>query len=216
MLTIKIFTVNPIQENCYIVSDETNECVIIDCGVFSDNEEEQIEKYLQQENLLPKVQLFTHGHFDHVMGSNRLFQKFHLKAQLHPADTELYQDCEQQLLRFLRLTRQVTMAPFEGCLTEGHEIKFGTHKLQVIHTPGHTPGGVCFYCAEEHILFSGDSLFLHSIGRTDFPGGDFKTLIDGIQHKLFTLPESTIVYPGHGPSTTIKDELESNPYFRMI
>lgn len=228
MLTIHPFIVNLVQENCYIVSDDTREAVIIDCGASRPSEYAEIETYITSESLTPVAHLLTHAHFDHILGAAWVEQHYGLKPRCHPADLPLLKGLAQQYEDFLRV-------PFRGqqptpgeplaamSVPEGFAfgstpnpsssiITFGTHTLQVIPCPGHTPGGVCFYCEAEHVLFSGDSLFRLSIGRTDLPGGHHWTLIRSLQHLLRTIPSATNVYPGHGPTTTIGTEQAANPY----
>ena len=211
-MTIKPFVVNLIQENCYIVSDETREAVIIDCGAARPNEYEEIENYITTEGLTPVAHLLTHAHFDHILGVAFIQERYGLKPRCHAADLPLLTGLKQQYEDFLRVPFRGQLPTPGEPLTEETPITFGTHTFKVIPCPGHTPGGVCFYCEDEHVLFSGDSLFQLSIGRTDLPGGHHWTLIRSLQHLLRTLPPATTVYPGHGPSTTIGTEQAANPY----
>ena len=213
--TSKSFVVNLVQENCYIVSDESREAVIIDCGAARPGECAEIENYIATEGLTPVAHLLTHAHFDHILGAAFIQERYGLKARCHAADLPLLNGLGRQYEDFLRV-------PFHGQqptpgepLTEETTVTFGTHSLQVIPCPGHTPGGVCLYCEAEHVLFSGDSLFQLSIGRTDLPGGHHWTLIRSLQHLLRTLPPATTVYPGHGPATTIATEKTANPYLSL-
>lgn len=212
MLQIKSFTLNMIEENCYVVSDETNAAVIIDDGAYYPGEAEAINEYVQKQNLRLVRSLATHAHFDHVWGTMNLYETYGLKTDFHTDDVALYDDFEGQMQMFFRRNLPLRPAPAGILLHEGDRIPFGNHELQVIATPGHTPGGICLHCAAEQVLFSGDSLFRGSVGRTDFPGGDHQMLLDSIKSKLLTLPDETVVYPGHGPATTIKNERETNPY----
>ena len=174
MLKIETFVVNMIQENCYIVSDETHETVIIDCGAFYDNDKERIKAYIEKNKLVPVHSIFTHGHFDHIIGSKFLFDTYGIKPEISAKDTDLYYDCEKQLNDFVGLNINLQLPNINKIIDDKYKIKFGTHTLSVISTPGHTPGGVSFYCKEENVLFSGDSLFYCSVGRTDLPGGEAK------------------------------------------
>lgn len=216
MLKIETFVVNMIQENCYIVSDETHETVIIDCGAFYDNDKERIKAYIEKNELVPVHSIFTHGHFDHIIGSKFLFDTYGIKPEIPAKDTDLYYDCEKQLNDFVGLNINLQLPNINKIIDDKYEIKFGTHTLSVINTPGHTPGGVSFYCKEEDVLFSGDSLFYCSVGRTDLPGGDGNVLIEMLKQNILTLPEETTVFPGHGCATSIGFEKENNPYITTL
>ena len=186
MLKIETFVVNMIQENCYIVSDETHETVIIDCGAFYDNDKERIKAYIEKNKLVPVHSIFTHGHFDHIIGSKFLFDTYGIKPEISAKDTDLYYDCEKQLNDFVGLNINLQLPNINKIIDDKYKIKFGTHTLSVISTPGHTPGGVSFYCKEENVLFSGDSLFYCSVGRTDLPGGDGNVLIEMLKQNILT------------------------------
>lgn len=216
MLKIETFVVNMIQENCYIVSDETHETVIIDCGAFYDNDKERIKAYIEKNKLVPVHSIFTHGHFDHIIGSKFLFDTYGIKPEIPAKDTDLYYDCAKQLNDFVGLNINLQLPNINKIIDDKYEIKFGTHTLSVINTPGHTPGGVSFYCKEENVLFSGDSLFYCSVGRTDLPGGDGNVLIEMLKQNILTLPEETTVFPGHGCATSIGFEKENNPYITTL
>lgn len=213
MITIKQFIVNPVQENCYVLSDFTNEAVIIDCGCFDNREWGKIKGYIDNNGLKIKAVLNTHLHFDHVLGNRFPFEDYGIVAQAHHGDLDLYLNIEQQLSMFFGNTfSSINMPQISTSLKNNDLIRFGEHTLQVIETPGHSQGGLCFYCKEESMLWSGDTLFEGSVGRTDLQGGNHATLIRSITDKLLTLPDDTRVYPGHGPYTTIGDEKKYNPY----
>jgi len=209
MLNIKTFEVNPLQENCYVVSDDTNECVIIDCGAFSDEEKQEIVDYIKTNNLKPVHLLATHGHFDHNFGVDAIYNAFGLKVELHRADERLLREMKQQCEAFGLMS---TVTPkIEGFLANNDIVTFGDHKLKVLATPGHTQGGVCYYCEDESTLFSGDTLFRLSIGRTDLPGGSMFMIINSLRF-LCQFPDETRILTGHGPETTIGYECAHNPY----
>lgn len=213
MLTIKTFPVNMLQENCYIVSDETHECVIIDCGAQYSQECKAIQQYIESHQLKPVHLLNTHLHFDHVMGNAFIARTFQLQTEANTRDQFLYDDIESQFQMFMGMSyHEEFPCHIAKDLDENDKVTFGSHTFRIIATPGHTPGGICFYCPEEEVLFSGDSLFKFSIGRTDLPRGNGKDLIYSLQQKVMTLPSSTQVYPGHGPATLIADEKINNPY----
>lgn len=213
MLNIKRFEVNPFQENCYIVSDDSKECVIIDCGAFYDSEREAITSYITSNGLVPKHLLCTHAHIDHCIGNNTIYERFGLKPELHGGDERLMGMLPQQAKMLMQYTLDFDMPPVGKYLTDNDVIEFGSHSLSIIHTPGHTPGGVVYYCKEENIAFSGDTLFRMSIGRTDFYLGDFNAMQESLNTLLTTLPDNTTVYCGHGPQTSIGDEKAMNPYY---
>ena len=212
MLNIKRFIVNMVGENCYIVSDETKEAIIIDDGAFSSEENQAIDKYIESEHLKIEHSIYTHAHFDHIFGCRYLYSKYKLQPELNEQDLFLYNNLSKQIKQILGLnpiswpSSAKEMPPIDRMLKEGDEIKFGTHTFSTIETPGHSPGGVCFYCQEENLLFSGDTIFKHSIGRTDLPKGDYNELIQSIKNKIMKLPASTMICPGHNDTTTIADE----------
>ena len=214
MLNIQRFVVNMIQENCYILWDDTKECAIIDCGAFYPEEKEAIKIFIKEKELHPSLLLNTHLHFDHIFGNPFLYETYGLETQASEKDLPLYQSFPEQLKDFIGLTEYATsMPPIKKFIDDKDTVSFGTHMLQVIATPGNTPGGLDFYCAEENVLFSGDSLFRHSIGRMDFPGGDYSNLVTSLKEKILTLPDDVKILTGHGLSTTIRSEKKENPYF---
>lgn len=214
MIEIKPFTCNFIEENCYVVSDESGEAVIIDCGAFFPEDKTRISDYIAEKALKPVRHLCTHGHFDHVFGAQYCADTFGLSPELSAAEQTTYAAAADQMRAFLHRDFPLSLPTAATPFNDGDTLSFGTHSLRVIATPGHTPGGVCFYCEAEGVLFSGDSLFCREVGRTDLPGGDEANLISALQRLVTTLPESVKVYPGHGPATTIGDERLFNRYIR--
>ena len=214
MITVKRFTCNMLAENCYVMSDDTNEAVIIDCGVMYEDEGTAIIQYIRDNNLNPLHLLCTHGHFDHCMGNGVIYKEFHLKPEVHLKDQYLMENMAQQTADILGVALPMEVPPVGKYLSDSDVITFGNHTLHILHTPGHTPGGVTYYCKEEGIAFSGDTLFRMSIGRTDFEGGSYEQIVHSLQDVLAKLPADTKVYPGHGPETTIADEIRYNPYMR--
>lgn len=214
MLNIQIFTVNFIEENCYVLSDETREAVIVDCGAFFPEEREAIRQYVEKEGLTLRHHLLTHGHFDHIFGAQYIADTFGVLPQLGADDATTYEQAVQQMRAFIHRDMPLSLPPIGAKLNDGDVVNFGSHALRVINTPGHTPGGVCYYCEAEAILVSGDSLFRREIGRCDLPGGNEFQLINGLRQRILTLPEAVKVYPGHGPATTVGEEKTGNPYLR--
>ncbi len=211
MLKIQTFEMNPLHENCYVVSDDTKECVIIDCGAFTESEQEAIITYINKNGLKPAHNLGTHGHLDHHFGDAAILSAFNLLPEVSDGDEVLMQHPKEAALQMLGMDLNIDLPAGELRLTENNTISFGSHALRIIRTPGHSRGSVSFYCAEENVLFTGDTLFKGSIGRTDFPGGSMFQIISSLR-ELAQLPDTTIVYPGHGPQTSIGFELAHNPY----
>ena len=214
MLTVKCFTCNMLSENCYVVSDESRDCVIIDCGAYYPEEGQAIVGYIRQQQLTPRHLLCTHGHFDHCMGNGYIFRAFGLKPRAHQDDSFLMEKMEQQTSDILGIPIHLDVPPVGSYLTDSDTIIFGSHTWQILHTPGHTPGGIVFYDADEHIAFSGDTLFRMSIGRTDFERGSYADMMTSLHMLATQLPADTKIYAGHGPETTMADEIRYNPYLR--
>ncbi|MCU7548604.1 MBL fold metallo-hydrolase [Chitinophagaceae bacterium LB-8] len=214
MLYIQSFTFSPVQENTYILYNDEKQCCIIDPGCYFASEEEELKSFIKDHGLTPVLLLNTHCHLDHIFG-NRFVQKtFGLKLHLHKL--------EKQVLDYGPVSGQMWQLPFDNYdgelvyIDENDVIRLGSEELQVLFTPGHSPGHICFYSKPHKFLIGGDVLFNGSVGRTDLPGGDFATLEQSIKTKLYTLPEDVIVYPGHGDSTTIGEEMKTNPFVSMI
>lgn len=212
MIHIQKFTFNPYQENTYLLYDQTGECVIIDPGMYGANEEKELADFIQEHELTPVLLLNTHCHIDHVLGNHFIHETYGLVPKFHenelPLLIEVQNYAPQMGIRY-------EVSPIaEEFLTETDEITFGKQRLKLIFAPGHSPGHLCYYHAEQAFLIGGDVLFYHSIGRTDLPGGNHQQLLDSIQNNIYTLPASTVVYPGHGPETTIGEEKVSNPFIQ--
>ena len=212
MLKIKSFVFSPIQENTYLLYNEFNDCIIIDPGCYFPEEQDELHAFITQSRLKPWMLLNTHCHLDHVFGNKFVAETYQLTLQLH--------EKEKLLLDYAPTSGLMYNMPFDNYvgeyiyLKEGDIIKLGEDELRVIEAPGHSPGHICFYCAKQNFIISGDVLFNRSIGRTDLPGGDHQTLINNIRKKLFVLPDETVVYSGHGPVTTIGQEKAENPFLQ--
>lgn len=212
-MKIKRFEFNMFPVNCYVVWDETNEAAIIDPGCFYDEEKQALKNFIENNHLTVKHLLNTHLHLDHIFGNNFVEAEYGLQPEAHHADEFWIEEAPQQSRMFGFPLKDVPH-PVGKYIHDGDIIKFGNTTLEALHIPGHSPGGLVFYSAKDHCMFSGDVLFQGSIGRADLKGGNFDALIENICSKLFILPNETIVYPGHGPSTTIGNEKQDNPFFR--
>lgn len=213
-MNIKVFEFNPIAVNTYVLYDETGECVIIDAACFFPNEQQELLSFINNNKLAVKHLLNTHLHFDHVFGVNFMEEQFDVKMKAHKADEFLLASMQQQMAMFGFPANGKYIPTMGEYIDENDIIEFGNQKLSIMSVPGHSPGSIVFYNKKENLVISGDVLFNGSIGRTDLPQGDYNLLIDGIKTKLLVLPEDTVVYPGHGPSTTIKGEKQMNPFLQ--
>lgn len=211
MITVKSFTVNFFSENTYIIYDESKEAVIIDCGCIKESEFDMISRFIEENSLTPKRYLCTHLHLDHTFGNGFIFKTYGLRPEAHKDDVEGLPSIEEQAKLF-ELPINVTNVEIGNILKHNDVIKFGNSELKVLAMPGHSPGGVAFYCEKGEFVIVGDSLFSGSVGRTDLWGGSKKKLEKSIKKELMTLPDNTKVYCGHGPSTTVIKEKLHNPY----
>ncbi len=212
MLHVVKFTFNPYQENTYLVYDEEKSAIIIDPGCYEQAERDTLEDFIRNEGLNPVKLINTHCHIDHVLGNAFIARTYNLKLEAHKEEIPVLAPVTEY-----GAAMGITVDPspdIEIFLEEGKNVLLGEHSLQVLFTPGHSPGSVCLYSESGGFLIGGDVLFQMSIGRTDLPGGDYQTLINSIEQKLFKLPAETIVHPGHGPATNIGFEQENNPFFK--
>ena len=206
MVEVKQLTVGMVGTNCYLAANQmTKEAVIIDPG----DEAKRIDRLIRENGYQPQAILLTHGHFDHVMAVDALSAEYGLKVFAHELERETLEDPELNVSGMLGRTMTFHATDF---VRDGELLNLAGYTFQVLLTPGHTKGGVCYYLASENVLFSGDTLFAGSVGRTDFPGGSRGTLVGSIREKLLALPDETIVYPGHMESTTIGAERTGNMF----
>lgn len=207
-------TFNPFQENTYIISDDSRECVIIDPGCYSREEQQILKDYVDQHQLKPVRLLNTHCHIDHVLGNYFVAKEWGLELGMHKADLPTLEAIPtySAIYGFEGYQQSPDPAYF---IEEGDEITFGNSKLEVIFAPGHAPGHIVFYSIDDDFVINGDVLFQGSFGRVDLPGGDFNTLKKSILEKMFNLPETMKVYTGHGGETTIGQEKATNPIRQM-
>ncbi|WP_439184106.1 MBL fold metallo-hydrolase [Carboxylicivirga taeanensis] len=211
MIRVDIIPINPWQENTYILSDETKECVIIDPGCLSPEERNSVAKFIDDRGYKPVRMLQTHMHLDHVFGSKFIADTYGLKLEAHKDDEFWGQQTVDYAANF-GMQLDANPPAIGNYLSEGDTVSFGHSSLEVIHVPGHSPGGIVFYSKDDKMAIVGDVLFRESIGRADLPGGDFETLVANIKSKLLTLDDDVTIYPGHGPSSTIGHERTNNPF----
>lgn len=211
-IKVNVFTFNALQENTYIVSDETKECVIIDPGCADKAERQDLEFFIKQNNLKPVHLLNTHCHIDHVLGNAFVKQTYKLKLSIHPVETETLRSVKLYAAMYGYPNYEETEA--EIFVQEGEKITFGNSVLDILFVPGHAPGHIAFVDFASKQVFAGDVIFKQSIGRTDLPGGNFKQLEHSIRTKLYALADDFVVYCGHGPKTTIGMEKKMG-YFRV-
>jgi len=213
MLTVRSFTFNPVEENTYLVYNEEKNCAVIDPGCYFGNERNELRDFITEKELNPVLLLNTHCHLDHVFGNKFIYDTYGLPLHLHPL--------EQQVLEYAPVSGEKWNLPFDNYkgplrfLQPGELIPLGKDMLKVLFTPGHAPGHVVFYCEAQGFVIGGDVLFNGSIGRTDLPLGDHDTLLNSIRTQLLVLPDDVVVYPGHGPQTTIDHERKNNPFLRF-
>ncbi len=210
MLQVKKFIFNPFQLNAYVVYNETGEALIFDPAVSHAGEMQQLEGFITRKKLVPKLLVNTHSHIDHILGNQKVAERYGLQLAAHPAGQPFLDRAFDSAERFgLQLE---AVKAIDIPLTGDGELKLGDDVLKVLDTPGHADGSLCFYAGKEGFVITGDVLFYQSIGRTDLPTGDYDVLQKSIWEKLFVLPDETKVYPGHGPDTKIGDEKINNPF----
>lgn len=210
-MLVKRFTFNDFQENTYVLSDETGQCIIIDPGCNNSSEKKQLVDYITSESLTPVMLVNTHCHIDHVLGNKFVAETYSLTLFAHENEKKIL-DFQPQVAAMYGINYDPS-PNIGGVLIENGSLSFGNTNLKLLLVPGHAPGHICLYDDSSGHCIAGDALFKGSIGRTDLPGGDYDTLIDSIKSELFTLPDDTVVWPGHGDYTTIGIEKRTNPFF---
>ena len=211
-MNLQRFEFNLFGENTYIIWDAASgEAAVVDPGMANDEEVKMFEDFISSKKLRLKYVLLTHAHIDHVFGAELIREKYEVPVLANKGDVTLGQMCALQAKMF-HLPIEVGEIEFDRFIDAGTMLNLGEERIEVIETPGHSPGGVCYYVPASGFLLTGDTLFRGSIGRTDLPGGSMYILVDSIRRKLMLLPRDTVVYPGHGPSTTIGEEASQNPY----
>ncbi len=209
-MKLKQFVFNGFSENTFILYDSSGECIIVDPGCYEISEKEQLDKFINDNNLKVVALVNTHCHIDHVLGNNYVKNKYGVDLYIHKEDLPTLKSCE--IVAPMYGFHQYEASEANKFLDEGEVVKFGHTELKVLFVPGHAPGHIALVNESEKICINGDVLFQQSIGRTDLPGGDFDTLMSSIKNKLFQLPDDTVIYCGHGPSTTIGFEKQYNPF----
>ena len=212
MINATMMTVNPFGENMYILWDEsTHDAVVIDPGMMRDGEREMVTKFIADNNLNVKHILLTHLHVDHITGARWLADKTGADVCGSALDNPLGRELPDQVAHF-RINIEVDPLTVDRNLADGDTLQLGDEIIQVLHVPGHSPGGLAFYLPQSALLISGDTIFSGSVGRTDLWGGDMAQLINSIHEKILPLPDETVIASGHGPTTTVADEKRMNPF----
>ncbi|MDR1226252.1 MAG: MBL fold metallo-hydrolase [Prevotellaceae bacterium] len=210
-MQIKTFVFNDFRENTYVAYDESGECVFIDAGCYSSREEERVVDFINQSKLKPVALINTHGHIDHILGNAFLCERYSIPSYLHKADLPMLEAGEEQGKAY-----NFALVPPPKPKFLEDEFAFGNTTLQVLHVPGHSKGCVALYSKERSVIFTGDTLFQGSIGRTDLPGGDYDEIMRSLTQLILPLPDETQVLPGHGYPTTIGSERLTNPFLQPI
>ena len=212
MISVERFVFNAFAVNTFLLYDDSGECIIIDAGCYEEKEKKEVKDFLENNKLRLVRNVNTHCHIDHILGNGFIAETFGIFPEYHKASIPFFFTAKEIATSFGYKLNHIPEP--KGYLDEGHSVTFGRSKLEVLYTPGHADGSVCFYSREQGFVITGDVLFRDTIGRTDLPTGDFNLLMSSIHEKLFTLPDETIVYPGHGPETTIGYEKINNPFIR--
>lgn len=213
MLKVAQLTFNNFGENTYVLVDTaTGEAAVVDPGMFSDSERQAFDKFVAENDIVIKQIILTHGHIDHCFGVNYVHNEYGVPVKAHPLDSPLIESLAPQAERFGMGRKFSDKIVIDVNIKDGDTIKIGESELSVIHVPGHSQGGIALYDKADGYVLTGDSLFEGSIGRTDLPGGEHRTLVNAVKNRLLTLPADTVVLPGHGNFTRIETEKQSNPY----
>lgn len=212
MTTVYSFTFNPFYENTYVITHSNKECWIIDPGCYSESERNKLTAFIEKEDLRPVRLLNTHCHLDHIFGNAFIADTYHLAPEWHKKEDVVMKGASLSAMMFgVKAPEYRNPGPH---LEEGTTMMLGDAAFQLLFTPGHSPGSICFYNEAESYVIAGDVLFRGSIGRTDLPGGNYDTLIHSIRTQLLTLPDDVVVYNGHGAETTVGEERRHNPFLR--
>lgn len=216
MISVKKFVFNSVEENTYLIYNEAGDAAIVDCGCMDVMEQESMLSFVDSVGLCPTVLLNTHLHFDHTWGASFVLKHWpQMQAYAHRAEVEEMPSPAKQIALFGLRDRLEDMQPDRlHYVQQGDVIQAGAIRIEVLDVPGHSPGHLAFYCPEGEFVMVGDALFRQDIGRTDLWGGNYEKLLESVRTRLFTLPPETTVYSGHGPKTSIREEIQLNPYFK--
>jgi hydroxyacylglutathione hydrolase len=212
MLSTYFFTFNPFQENTYLIINDKKECWVVDPGMYDASEITRLTGYIEQHQLQPQGIINTHTHIDHIFGVQFLTDTYNIPFGIHEKDLSVLNGAAETAALFGLDLKQNIKPSFY--IKEGEPLMLGDEEIDVLLAPGHSPGSVVFYYPAGGWAIGGDVLFSGSVGRTDLPGGSMEVLLNSIRTQLFTLPEKTIIYPGHGPATTIGAEIRTNPFLQ--
>jgi len=212
MLQVRSFTFNPFSENTYLIINEKKDCWIVDPGMYDNQETNQLFQFIEQQGLKPQSIINTHAHIDHILGVHAVVDQYNLTFSMHQKEEPVLQNAMGSAMLFGLPLKSAPKPDFY--ISEGVPLMLGDDEVEVRLAPGHSPGSIVFYAKEDRWVIGGDVLFAGSIGRSDLPGGNHDVLMESIRQQLFTLPDDTVVHPGHGPSTTIGQEKATNPFFQ--
>lgn len=214
MLTIETLVFNPFQENTYLIIDESGQTIIVDAGNYTAAEDNKLDQYIAARGLKPVLALNTHGHVDHILGIEHVCSTYKIPFAVDSRDEFLLEAAPSHGAAY---GFNIASSPKIDLDLKGQsEIKLGEHTLQLIETPGHTPGHISIYDPQSKSLLTGDTLFRESIGRTDLPGGDYKVIMASILNNIVPLGDEVKIYPGHGPSSSIGHEVLYNPFVAEV
>lgn len=211
-MEITRFIFNPFQVNSFILINN-NECLLIDCAAYTEDEFNKVLHYLKHKNVKPKAIMSTHGHIDHICGNKSFIREYDIPFYMNKDDIFLVEGAKHYASAFGIEIESPPLPDFE--LFDGMQYELGGELIQILHVPGHSPGSMAFYFEKDAFVITGDALFAGSIGRTDLPQGNHEQLLNSIKKQLFTLPQHTAVFPGHGPDTSIGAEIRENPFLKI-
>jgi len=214
MIQIETHVFNSFQVNTYLIREDSGQCLVVDPAFYSPDEVRTFDSYISENGLTIAGQINTHGHVDHVLGVLHVKSKYSCPFRVHPKEAGLVKNAP--LMGEMYGLHVEAIPGIDEGLEDNELIQLGDYSLRAILVPGHSPGSLAFYSPEGNFVITGDALFQHSIGRTDLPGGDYDTLIHSIRSRLLVLPPETLVYPGHGASTSIGEESSGNPFLAMV
>lgn len=212
MVKIERLVFNSFQVNTFVLYDETGECVLVDPSCYTSEENNVLSSFISRQGLKPVLCINTHCHIDHVLGMNFIKDKWGIERVAHEKEEVLLKNAP--FMGDIFGFKVDPIPPLDGHLSHEETVRFGNSSLKALHVPGHSGGSLAYYSEQGSFVLSGDALFEGSIGRTDLPGGDYDTLVKSIREQLFSLPENTLVWPGHGRYTTVGHEAVNNPFFK--